>query len=74
MGAVAEGADIGAVGVTADSPAGIGASSFFWHPAKAKTAATARDAMIAIIFFMFVHPLSPHESNRTAFVTIRTNR
>lgn len=72
IGAVADGADIGAVDVGADSVAGFGASCF-WHPAKAKIAAKAREAMIAIIFFMFIHPLSPHESNRSAFVAIGIN-
>ncbi len=74
IGAVADGADIGAVDVGADSAAGFGAgASCFWHPAIAKAAAKAREAMIAIIFFMFVHPLSPHQCNRAAFVAIGIN-
>jgi hypothetical protein len=49
------GAVVVAVEVTADSTAGFGASCFL-HPVKA-TAST-RTAMIAEIFFIFIHPLS----------------
>ena len=38
--------------------AGFGASSCFWHPAKAKIVTTVNAAMIAVIFFMVFHPLS----------------
>jgi hypothetical protein len=69
-GAVEVGADAGVVGVIADCSAGFGASCF-WHPAKAKTETTTRTAIIAQIVFMFIHPLSSHESNCSAFVAIR---
>jgi hypothetical protein len=69
-GIVEVGADAGVVGVTADCSTGFGASCF-WHPAKAKTAATASTAMIALIFFMLIHPLSSHKSNYSALVAIR---
>jgi hypothetical protein len=63
--------EVGAVvGVGADCSAGFGASCF-WHPAKAKTAATASTAMIALIFFTLFHPLSSHECNCSALVAIR---
>ena len=65
-GIVEVGADAGAV----DCSAGFGASCF-WHPAKAKTAATASTAMIALIFFMLIHPPSSHESNCSALFAIR---
>jgi hypothetical protein len=69
-GIVEVGADAGVVGVIADCSAGFGASCF-WHPAKAKTAATASTAIIALIFFTLFHPLSSHESNCSALVAIR---
>jgi hypothetical protein len=68
-GIVEVGADAGVVGVTADCSAGFGASCF-WHPAKAKTAATASTAIITLIFFTLFHPLSSHENNRSALVAI----
>jgi hypothetical protein len=64
------GADAGVVGVIVDCSAGFGASCF-WHPAKAKTTATASTAMIALIFFMLIHPPSSHKSNCSALVAIR---
>ena len=60
------------VEVMADFSAGFGASCF-WHPVKARTAATAETAMIAVIFFMLFHPLSSHEINRNALVAIGIN-
>ena len=62
--------DAGVVGVIDDCSAGFGASCF-WQPAKAKTAATARTVIIALIFFTLIHPLSSHESKCSALVTIR---
>lgn len=53
-----------------DCSAGL-ETSCFWHPAKAKTAATTRTAIIALIFFTLIHPLSSHESNCSALVTIK---
>jgi hypothetical protein len=45
------------VDVIADCSTAFGASCF-WHPLKARTAATAETAMIAVIFFIVFHPLS----------------
>jgi hypothetical protein len=56
-----------AVDVTADSTAGFGASCFV-HPAKA-TAST-RTAMIAEIFFIFIHPLLSRGYNCSTFTAI----
>ncbi len=69
---IAAGAVVVAVDVTADCGAGVGASCF-WQPAKAKTATTARTAIIALIFFKFFHPLSSLLNNSSAFVAIRMN-
>jgi hypothetical protein len=69
-GIVEVGADAGVVGVIADCSAGL-ETSCFWHPAKTKTAATASTAIIALIFFTLIHPLSSHGSNCSALVAIR---
>jgi hypothetical protein len=53
-GAVVVAVDV-TVEVTADCGAAFGASCF-WHPAKAKTVASVRTAMIAVIFFMSYSP------------------
>jgi hypothetical protein len=65
-----------AVEVTVEVIAGAAAfgASCFWHPVKARTAATAEAAMIAVIFFMLFHPLSSHEIYRNALVAIGINR
>jgi hypothetical protein len=60
------------VEVIAECSTGFGASCF-WHPVKARTAATAETAMIAVIFFMLFHPQSSHEICRRALVSIRIN-
>lgn len=55
----AAGAVVVAVEVIVDCSAGFGfGASCFWQPVKARTAATAETAMIAVIFFMLFHPLS----------------
>jgi len=69
-GIVEVGMDAGVVGVIDDCSAGL-ETSCFWHPAKAKTEATTRTAIIALIFFTLIHPLSSHESNCSALVTIK---
>jgi hypothetical protein len=56
--------------VVTDCTVDFGASCF-WHPVKTKTAATASTAMIALIFFMLIHPLSSHENNCSTLVAIR---
>jgi hypothetical protein len=60
------------VEVIAECSTGFGASCF-WHPVKARTAATAETAMIAVIFFMLFHPLSSLEIYRNALVAIGIN-
>jgi len=45
------------VEVIAECSAGFGASCF-WHPVRARIAATADTAIIAVIFFMLFHPQS----------------
>jgi len=64
------GADAAGVDVVADSTAGFGASCF-WHPATAKTVATAATAMITEIFFKMFHLLSFRERNRSALAVLR---
>jgi sugar lactone lactonase YvrE len=58
--------------VIAECSTGFGASCF-WHPVKARTAATAETAMIAVIFFMLFHPQSPHKIHRSALISIGIN-
>jgi hypothetical protein len=48
--------DVGAVAGASDFGA-----SLFWQPITVKAATTAAAAMIALIFFIFIHPLSSHE-------------
>jgi hypothetical protein len=72
-GAVAVGADAGAVEVTADCAAGFGACCC-WHPAKAKTATLARAAMIAEILITFSPPFFLIVNNSSALVTPRIKR